>query len=60
MTKVLQPVRTNRMDNTEKLIEHIESSGVTGTKVLQNEAAGEQYKNDLQKLLEIVKYPYLG
>ena len=43
------------MDNTEKLIDHIESSGVTGTKVLQNEAAGEQYKNDLQKLLEIIK-----
>ena len=43
------------MNNTEKLRDHIERCGITGVKVLQHEAEGEQYKTDLLQLLEIMK-----
>ena len=42
------------MNNTEKLRDHIERCGITGVKVLQHEAEGEQYKTDLLQLLEIM------
>ena len=43
------------MNNTEILRNQIESCGVTGVKVLQQEAEGEQYRDELIKLLEIMK-----
>lgn len=43
------------MNNTEKLRDHIERCGITGVKVLQHEAEGEQYKTDLLQVLEIMK-----
>jgi hypothetical protein len=43
------------MNNTEKLRVHIESCGITGVKVLQQEAEGEQYRDELIKILEIMK-----
>ena len=43
------------MNNTEKLRNHIESCGITGVKVLQNDVEGERYKTDLLQLLEIMK-----
>ena len=43
------------MNNTEILRNQIESCGVTGVKVLQHEAEGEQYRDELIKLLEIMK-----
>ena len=43
------------MNNTEKLRDHIESCGITGVKALQHEAEGEQYKDSLLQLLDIMK-----
>jgi hypothetical protein len=43
------------MNNTEILRNQIESCGVTGVKVLQQEAEGERYRDELIKLLEIMK-----
>lgn len=43
------------MNNTEILRNQIESCGVTGVKVLQQEAECEQYRDELIKLLEIMK-----
>ena len=43
------------MNNTEILRNQIESCGVTGVKALQHEAEGEQYRDELIKLLEIMK-----
>ena len=43
------------MNNTEILRNQIERCGVTGVKVLQQEAEGEQYRDELIKLLEIMK-----
>ena len=43
------------MNNTEILRNQIESCGDTGVKALQHEAEGEQYRDELIKLLEIMK-----
>lgn len=43
------------MNNTDKLKNLIENCGLTGARVLKHEADGEQYKQDLIKLLDVMK-----
>jgi len=43
------------MNNSERIKSHIESCGITGVKVMQHEAEGEQYKTELLQLLDLMK-----
>ena len=43
------------MTDAQKLKEIIEYCGIVGSKVLSHEAKGEQYKNALLQLLDIMK-----